>query len=242
MVLVTIVIPVYRDSEALARTLSMLDSGGAEVIVVSTGEDTGSLAPLRLTRSDIIWIQAPRGRARQMNAGAAVAQGRWLLFLHADTMLSPDWRNAIVAADRDPLVSAGCFRFALDSRSPIARLIEIGVRLRVRLFALPYGDQALFVKREVFEALHGYSDLPIMEDVDLVRRLRARPSAGPLFRAPYPATTSARRWERDGWVGRTARHLALIVLYFCGVAPARLIRLDRARQPHPDPRERRIYL
>jgi rSAM/selenodomain-associated transferase 2 len=235
MVLVTIVIPVYRDSEALARTLSMLDSGGAEVIVVSTGEDAGSLAPLRLTRSDIVWIQAPRGRARQMNAGAAVAHGRWLLFLHADTRLSPDWRSAIVDADREPRlprargVSAGCFRFALDSRSPIARLIELGVRLRVRLFALPYGDQALFVKRDVFEALHGYSDLPIMEDVDLVRRLRARPSAGPLFRAPYPAITSARRWERDGWVGRTARHLALVVLYFCGVAPARLIRLDRGR-------------
>ncbi len=229
MVLVTIVIPVYRDSEALARTLSLLDGGGAELIVVSTGEDAGSLAPLRLTRSDIVWIQAPRGRARQMNAGAAVARGRWLLFLHADTRLSPGWRSAIVAADRDPHVSAGCFRFALDSRSPFARLLELGVRLRVRLFALPCGDQALFVKREVFEALRGYSDLPVMEDVDLVRRLRARPSAGPLFRASYPAITSARRWERDGWVGRTARHLALIVLYFCGVAPERLIRLDRAR-------------
>ena len=89
MVLVTIVIPVYRDSEALARTLSLLDGGGAELIVVSTGEDAGSLAPLRLTRSDIVWIQAPRGRARQMNAGAAIARGRWLLFLHADTRLSP---------------------------------------------------------------------------------------------------------------------------------------------------------
>jgi rSAM/selenodomain-associated transferase 2 len=229
MVLVTIVIPVYQDSEALARTLSMLDSSGAEVIVVSTDEDGGSSAPLRLTRSDIIWIQAPRGRARQMNAGAAVAHGRWLLFLHADTRLSPGWRSVIVAADRDPRVSAGCFRFALDSRSPIARLLELGVRLRVRLFALPYGDQALFVKREVFEALHGYSDLPIMEDVDFVRRLTAQPSTGPLLRAPFPAITSARRWERDGWVGRTARHLALIVLYFCGVAPERLIRLDRAR-------------
>ena len=234
--------PVYRDSETLARTLSLLDSGDAELIVVSTSEDTGSLGPLRLARSDIVWVQAPRGRARQMNAGAAIAHGRWLLFLHADTRLSPDWQQAIVAADRDTCVSAGCFRFALDSRSPIARLVELGVRLRVRLFALPYGDQALFVKRDVFEALHGYSDLPIMEDVDLVRRLLGRPSAGPLFRAPQPAITSARRWERDGWVSRTARHLALIVLYFCGVAPERLIRLDRARRPHPDPGERRKYL
>lgn len=229
MVLITIIIPVYRDSEALARTLSLFDSQGAELIVVSTADDADSLLPLRLTRSDIVWIQAPRGRARQMNAGAAVAHGRWLLFLHADTRLSPGWRRAIVAADRDPRVSAGCFRFALDSSSPIARILELGVRLRVRLFALPYGDQALFVKRDLFEEVHGYSDLPIMEDVDLVRRLRARPSVGPLFRAPYPAITSARRWERDGWIGWTARHLVLIALYFCGVAPERLIRLDRAR-------------
>src|SRR5712691_4265198 len=133
MVLVTIIVPVYRDTEALARTLSTLDSSGAELIVVSTGEDAGSLAPLRRTRSDIVWIQAPRGRSRQMNAGAAIAHGRWLLFLHGDTRLSPDWRRAIVAADRDPRVSAGCFRFALDSRSPIARILELGVRLRVRL-------------------------------------------------------------------------------------------------------------
>jgi GT2 family glycosyltransferase len=84
----------------------------------------------------------------------------------------------------------------------------------------------LFVRREAFEALHGYADLPIMEDVDLVRRLRAR---GRLFRSPLRVVTSARRWERDGWISRTVRHLVLIVMYFCGVTPKRLMRLDRAR-------------
>jgi GT2 family glycosyltransferase len=162
-----------------------------------------------------------------MNAGAAVARGRWLLFLHADTRLPPGWPEAIDAADRDPRVSAGCFRFALDSSALAARAIELGVRARVRAFALPYGDQCLFVRREAFEALNGYADLPIMEDVDLVRRLR---SQGRLFRSPLAAVTSARRWERDGWVSRTIRHLGLILLYFCGVAPKRLVRFDRARQ------------
>ena len=235
---VSIVLPVYRDAEALARTLAATDFTGADLIVVSTPDDD-SLTTLHLARPDIVWVDAPRGRARQMNAGAAVARGDWLVFLHADTRLSSRWLEAIDAARADPRVVAGCFRFALDSASPMARLVEIGVRARVALFGLPYGDQAIFVRHDVFEALGGYADLPIMEDVDLVRRLRAR---GRLFRSPLAAVTSARRWERDGWIRRSAIHLGLILLYFCGVAPSRLVRLDPARYAHPVPPGRRISL
>jgi rSAM/selenodomain-associated transferase 2 len=228
---VTIVIPVYRDTEALARTLAAADLSGAEVIVAATTEDQ-TLAPLRLANPDVIWLEAPRGRARQMNAGAAAARGEWLLFLHADSRLPAAWREAIDEADRRDAFVAGCYRFALDSISPFARLIELGVRLRVALFALPYGDQGLFVRRERFEAVGGFTDLPIMEDVDFVRRMHRE---GALFRSPLPVVTSARRWERDGWVSRTLRHLLLIVLYYSGVPPARLVRLDRARQNHHHP-------
>ena len=235
---VTVIVPVYRDAEALARTLAATELTGADVIVSSTSDD-GSLSTLRLARPDIVWIEAPRGRARQMNAGAAAARGDWLVFLHADTRLPSGWTRAIDAADRDPRVNAGCFRFALDSRSPMARVIEFGVRARVALMALPYGDQAIFVRRDAFDALHGYADLPIMEDVDLVRRLRRR---GRLFRSALPAVTSARRWERGGWIRRTALHLALILLYFCGVPPARLTWLDSARRTHPVPPPGRMYL
>ena len=217
--LISIVIPVFRDAEVLSRTLDAMDFGGAEVIVAAT-EGDASLAALRASQSDVIWVTAPRGRARQMNAGAAVARGDWLLFLHADTCLMPGWRAAIDRADADAAINLGCFRFALDSPSPAARLIEIGVRIRVRLFGLPYGDQALFVRREAFAALRGYSDLPIMEDVDLVRRLR---ETGRLYAASEQAVTSARRWEEDGWLRRTARHLSLIVRYFAGVHPERLV-------------------
>ena len=219
--MVSVIVPVWQDAEALARTLAATDFTGAEVVVSAASGD-GSLSALRLAYPDIVWVDAPRGRARQMNAGAAAARGDWLVFLHADTRLPPGWSGAIGMADRDPRVIAGCFRFALDSRLPIARLIEIGVRARVALMGLPYGDQAIFVRRDAFEALRGYADLPIMEDVDLVRRLRRR---GRLFRSPLPAVTSARRWERDGWIRRTGLHLVLILLYFCGVPPARLTRL-----------------
>ena len=218
--MVSIVIPVFRDSVALERMLSTSDLRGAEVIVVATALDHASLEQLRAVRCDLSWLEAPRGRARQMNAGAAIAHGDWLLFLHADTRLPAGWRSVVDRARADARVNLGCFRFALDSRSSAARLIEIGVRFRVRAFGLPYGDQALFVRRDVFAELGGYRDLPIMEDVDLVRRLRA---TGRLYAASEEAVTSARRWEEDGWLRRTARHLSLIVRYFAGVHPERLL-------------------
>lgn len=217
--LISIVIPVFRDADALERTLAATDFAGAEVIIASADGDRSS-DTLRAAHPDLVWVTAPRGRARQMNAGAAVARGDWILFLHADTQLTPGWPGAVARADAEPRVNAGCFRFALDSRSPAARVIELGVRLRVRLLGLPYGDQALFVRREAFAQLGGYADWPILEDVDLVRRLRRR---GRLFLAPQAAITSARRWEEDGWVRRTGRHLRLILLYFAGVDPRRLV-------------------
>lgn len=228
MASITVVIPVYRDAEALAQTLDATDWSDAEVIVAGTADDL-SLAPVRRAYPNLVWLEAPRGRARQMNAGAARARGDWLLFLHADTRLPARWRSAIDEAGQCGAV-AGCYRFGLDSSSLFARLVERGVALRVACFGLPYGDQALFVRRRSFEALEGFLDVPIMEDVDLVRRLHR---TGALFSSPLRVVTSARRWERDGWIARTARHLGLITLYFCGVPPSTLIRLDRARRAHP---------
>lgn len=238
LVSVSVVVPVYRDSEPLAAMLDATEWAGAEVIVVS-GADDSTVEAVRRRHRDLVWTKAPHGRARQMNAGAAIARGEWLVFLHADSRLPRGWRAAIDDAARQGNVALGCFRFALDSRSWFARAIELGVRARVAIAGLPYGDQALFVRRSRFNGTGGFADLPIMEDVDLVRRMRRE---GTLFRSKMPVVTSARRWERDGWVRRTARHLMLIALYFCGVAPERLIRLDRARAPHPEPPGPRMSL
>lgn len=162
-----------------------------------------------------------------MNAGAAVARGEWFVFLHADSRLPLDWQRTIERAAADPRIVGGSFRFALASRDWRARLIECGVRLRVRLFELPYGDQALFVRRDVFHALGGYADLPLMEDVDLVRRLRR---AGPLLHSEQPVTTSARRWERDGWGRRSATNVALASRFLLGASPRALARRYTGRR------------
>jgi len=214
---VSVVIPVFRDGEALARTLAVVSWAGAEVIVAATAEDLPELAALMAARHDVTWVESDRGRARQMNAGAAAARGEWLVFLHADTQLPAGWRQVIDAADGG--FSFGCFRLALDSRRLAARMVELGVRLRVWVCGLPYGDQALFVRRDQFNAIGGYADLPIMEDVDLVRRLGAR---GRLYSSSLPVVTSARKWEMHGWVRRSARNVWLILLYFAGVSPDRL--------------------
>jgi len=229
---ISIVIPVYRDGDALARTLDRTDRSRCEVIVAATDDDRASRAAIRSRWPDVTWIESARGRARQMNAGAAAAHGDWILFLHADTRLPRGWRQAIDDADRRGC-AFGCFRFALDSPRPIARLIEAGVALRVRLLRLPYGDQALFVRRHVFESMGGYADLPLMEDVEFVRR-----TPGRLFRSPLRAVTSARRWERDGWIRRSAVNVLLVARYFAGTDPNRLWQLyntnhaDQARGGH----------
>jgi rSAM/selenodomain-associated transferase 2 len=192
------------------------------VLVAATAEEDAALAPLRAAHPEVVWIVAPRGRATQMNAAAAASTGDWILFLHADTRLPSAWRQAIASAEAHAVV-AGCFRFALDAPGLAARAIAVGVRVRVALFALPYGDQALFVRRDVFRALGGYTALPIMEDVDLVRRLKAH---GGMLRSPLRAITSARRWQRDGWLRRTMLNVVLIALFHAGVEPSVLARLD----------------
>jgi rSAM/selenodomain-associated transferase 2 len=221
--LVTVVIPVLDDTSALTSLLPTLPvDPSIQVVVVDGGDgrDTASDA-LRERHPEIEWIRSARGRGVQMNAGAKRARGRWLVFLHADTRLGAGWLDLLRRLDSHPSIVGGSFRFALDSGSRWARWIERGVRLRVRLFDLAYGDQALFARRDVFGELGGYMELPLMEDVDFVRRLRRR---GRLEHADIPALTSARRWERDGWIRRTVENIALILLFLAGWSPARLAR------------------
>ncbi|HXH06511.1 MAG TPA: TIGR04283 family arsenosugar biosynthesis glycosyltransferase [Vicinamibacterales bacterium] len=228
--LVSVVVPVFRELETtLGRALESVCRGGADVepIVVTALEEAEAYAGVRAAFPVVRWLAAPRGRARQMNAGARAARGRWLLFLHADTRLGEGWLDVIRGAETDRRVVGGSFRLVLASADPRARIVEAGARLRLGLFGLALGDQAIFARRDVFEAAGGYRDLPLMEDADLVRRLRRD---GRLRHAPVAATTSARRWERDGWVRRSLWNVALTALFALGVDARLLARRYHGRR------------
>ncbi|UPY37791.1 glycosyltransferase [Sediminicoccus sp. KRV36] len=216
------VIPTWNAAHLLPPLLAQL-KGVGEVLLADGGsaDAVGGLGP-RV-------VLAPRGRGAQLAAGAAMAQGAWLLFLHADTRLGEGWAEAVAAALGDP-GRAHYFRFALDDPSPQARRLERAVAWRCRWLALPYGDQGLLISSALYDALGGFRPMPLMEDVDLIRRIgRARLAA-----MPAAAITSAERWRRDGWRARSARNLLTLGLYFAGVPPERLARFyQRGRRPAP---------
>jgi rSAM/selenodomain-associated transferase 2/rSAM/selenodomain-associated transferase 1 len=219
---VSILIPTLRDAGPLRRLLA--DPGLAdadEIIVAAPADEIEELMPLLPGSIPARLIASAPGRAVQMNAAAAAATGDWLLFLHADSRLPADWIDEVRAADRDASVAGGAFGFALDSSDPRARAIEWGVRHRTRILDLPYGDQGLFVRRTAFDMLRGYASMPIMEDVEFVRRLRR---CGRLYHSPRAVVTSARRWQRDGWIRRTLTNWITLGAYLAGVSPTRLAR------------------
>ncbi len=217
--LVSLVVPVLRDTAAAERLLSGIAPDSRLDIVLVDGDADEDLARLVASRSDVRLVRTAPGRGLQMNAGASTARGEWLIFVHADSRLPPGWLDVFEA--RTIGVSGGWFRFALDDPAWQARVLERGTAWRVRIFRLPYGDQGIFVRRDVFAALGGYRDLPLMEDVEFVRRLVR---AGPVTEVPLPLVTSARRWRRDGWFRRSTRNLILVGLYFAGVPARRLAR------------------
>ena len=213
----TIVIPTWNAAGTLAQCLEGL--AGERIVVADGGSADETMAVARAAGAAV--ISASRGRGEQLAAGARAAGGTWLLFLHADSRLDGGWAEAVrgfaaAGADR-----AGYFDLALDDPAPAARRVERLAAWRSRVLGLPYGDQGLLVPRALYEAVGGYAAIPLMEDVDLVRRL------GRNRLAPIGAriTTSARRYREDGYIGRPLRNLCCLSLYFAGVAPHRIARL-----------------
>ena len=215
--MLSVVIPALNAAATLGPCLAALGEAD-EILVADGGSADGT--PAIAQRNGAHLVHSAPGRGVQLAAGAAAAQGDWLLFLHADTQLAPGWREA---ADRHMTLQSGkaaCFRLRLDAGEWQARLIETGVALRVRLFGLAYGDQGLLISRRFYEEIGGYRPLPLMEDVDFVRRIgRSR-----LERLGVTALTSPDRWRRDGWLRRSLRNLICLALYRWGMSAERVAR------------------
>jgi rSAM/selenodomain-associated transferase 2 len=221
----SIVIPALNAGARLRATLAAIDEVretlAIDVIVVDGGSTDDTLALAKAGGARV--VQAAAGRGVQLSAGAKEATGRWLLFLHADTTLEPFWSTTVTSFMRGKgnALKAAYFTFALDDASRAARRVEVLANWRARKLGLPYGDQGLLMSRTMYDSLVGYLDLPIMEDVDMVRRIgRAK-----LVELPATATTSAERYKRDGYWWRPIKNLSLLTLYFLGVSPKRIARM-----------------
>jgi rSAM/selenodomain-associated transferase 2 len=219
--LLSVIIPTLDTAHALPNTLGALKESSliGEVLVADGGSRDATVSIAKEAGARV--IEAARGRGTQLAAGAGVARHDWLLFLHADCRPLAGWEAAVRGFMTASADKAGYFDLALDDTAPAARRLERIVAWRCRALALPYGDQGLLIHRRLYDAVGGYKAIPLMEDVDIVRRLgRAR-------LAPIGATmlASARRYRRDGYVRRPLRNLCCLALYFAGVPPATIARL-----------------
>lgn len=205
---VSVIIPSLNDEACLERNVSPLKQDNRIEVIVVEAEKVGKA-----------------NRAWQMNMGARRASGDLLVFLHADTRVEPeDLAELSQIMDQRPDLVGGAFRFTLDRTHRKAGLIEFGVKLREFLFGLPYGDQALFVRRSIFKDIGGYPDVPILEDVLLIQAMRKE---GKLLFYPKPAITSARRWEQHGYLKTTLVNWATMFFWRLGVSLETIVNFRR---------------
>jgi len=218
----SLIIPTLNAARPLKALLTGIDVGEDVEIVVADGgsvDDTRSVAE----HAGALVVSTPKGRGVQLQAGARAARSPGLFFLHADSTLPPDWRTTVAGFLVSPAAERGAaaFRLAFDAEGPGPRRVAAAANWRSRVLGLPYGDQGLVLRRSVYETVGGYRALPLMEDVDLVRRIGRRR----LHLLDATLVTSAERYRRDGWIARPARNLTLLALFFLGMPPRWLARL-----------------
>ncbi len=227
---ISIIIPVFGEAEGIEGTLRQFShisqaTDPHEIIVVD-GDSRGDTIRT-ITHPDIITAVGPRGRAWQMNHGASLASGEVLLFLHADTLLPVEALAKITEALAGRAFAWGAFELGIASSRPAYRLIEGAVRIRTRLTRIPYGDQAIFLTKQLLHQAGGYPRIPIMEDVALVRRIKKQ--GAEMFILPEKVSTSPRRWESEGIIYCTLRNWILVTCYFLGARPETLAKYYRSK-------------
>lgn len=218
----SIVIPVLNEAEQISSLIEHIRSRSFErfyEIIVVDGDLQGSTVKV-IQDKEVISLVTEKGRGRQMNAGAAVAKGEVLIFLHADTRLPDNALEKISQVLQDERYVGGAFDLGIDSKRLFLKYISARANLRSRLNRIPYGDQVIFIRRDYFDQIGRFKDIPLMEDVNLMRRIKK--DGRKIYILPDKVMTSARRWERDGALYTTVRNQILIALYYLGFSPNRL--------------------
>lgn len=224
----SIILPVLNEAEhinGVIEHLRVLDPDHCSEIIVIDGDPQGSTIRAIEDRG-VRKLISVRGRARQMNKGATAASGKILLFLHADTRLPGNALALLISAMRDRRFVAGAFDLGFGTPRTIFRITERYVFLRTRLTRIPFGDQAIFVRKEYFSTMGGFHDIPIMEDVELMKRIRKKGDR--IIIIPNKVMTSPRRYEKEGILYCTFRNWTLQLLYALGASPERLVKWYRS--------------
>ncbi len=222
---ISVIVPVLNEQAGINRLIThvrRISAGHSIEIILVDGDGNGSTLRA-VTDLDVIHILSPAGRAIQMNRGAERATGDILLFLHADTLLPDNAFDLICSVMGAGRHRAAAFSLSLDSRRLPIRLIAAAARVRSRITGIPFGDQALFMRRDYFKRIGGYSEIPLMEDVEIAARIKR--NGDRILILPERVSTSARKWERDGIVYSNFRNWFIQLSYLLGASPERLARI-----------------
>jgi rSAM/selenodomain-associated transferase 2 len=223
----SIIVPVWNEVSTINETINHISTlsyeGDVEVIVVDAGPHGETLRAIQSDRARKIISE--KGRSVQMNTGVTHAGGDILLFLHADTRLPHRALQSISLTMSEKDIVAGAFDLGIQSHRPVFRVIEHAASIRSRITRIPYGDQAIFVRREYFESMGGFKEIPLMEDVEFMRRIKR--AGHRIYIIPERVKTSPRRWEKEGVLFCTLRNWTLISLYLLGIPPEKLIKFYR---------------
>lgn len=224
----SIIIPVLNEQELINPLIEHLRGqicGHSCEIIVIDGDRQGRTIKV-IRDKDVISLTSAKGRACQMNAGAAVARGQILIFLHADTELPPDALKKIGRVMENEKLVAGAFTLKIDSEKLFLKYISACTSRRSRKSKIPYGDQAVFIRKNYFNEIDRFKEIPLMEDVDLMRRIKKR--GDKILILPDEVKTSARRWEEEGLFYTTLRNRVLVGLYYLGLNPDKLAKYYRS--------------
>jgi rSAM/selenodomain-associated transferase 2 len=214
----SVIIPALNEADNIRRAVESAWQAGSSEVLVADGGSTDE-TPQIAAGLDCQLMASARGRALQQNEAARLAGGDVLLFLHADCALAPGVANQIERALDKSRVQHGALRQHIEAKGVGYRLLERGNAARVRLLGLPYGDQAIFIRRSLFEKIGGFPEVPLLEDLILMQRLRQR--AWPVL-LPGPVIVNPRRWQARGIVRQTLRNWRIVAAYSLGVPPDRL--------------------